>query len=122
MVGNRRGGSVDGAFAIMREAGRPERGRLAPLGLRCPPFSLGLGAALLYLPANLLPIMVTSQFGRTTENTIIGGVVRLIEASGAADAMLVVDGIVYSGADAIGRDRVWMTSWDLKTGVRRCLR
>ena len=42
--------------------------------------ALGLGAALLYLPANLLPIMVTSQFGRTTENTIIGGVVRLIEA------------------------------------------
>jgi len=35
------------------------------------------------------------------------------------NAVLVVDGIVYSGADAIGRDRVWMTSWDLKTGVRR---
>ena len=42
--------------------------------------AFGLSAAVLYLPANLMPIMVTSQFGRSTENTIIGGVVRLIEA------------------------------------------
>ena len=31
----------------------------------------------------------------------------------------VVDGIIFSGADAVGRDRVWLTSWDLKTGERR---
>lgn len=35
-------------------------------------------ASLLYIPANLLPIMTTDQLGRATESTIIGGVVLLI--------------------------------------------
>jgi paraquat-inducible protein A len=38
---------------------------------------LGLAAVVLYLPANLLPIMITDQFGRAVESTIIGGVVLL---------------------------------------------
>ncbi len=36
-------------------------------------------ATLLYVPANLLPIMTTSQLGRDTESTILGGVVLLLE-------------------------------------------
>lgn len=39
--------------------------------------SLCLAAIILYLPANLLPIMITTQFGRTSESTIIGGVITL---------------------------------------------
>ena len=34
---------------------------------------------LLYLPANLLPIMYTSFLGKTTESTILGGIVTLWE-------------------------------------------
>lgn len=35
-------------------------------------------ATLLYIPANILPIMTTSQLGQPTDSTIIGGVVLLI--------------------------------------------
>jgi len=34
---------------------------------------------ILYVPANVLPIMSTTVLGRTTENTIIGGVITLWE-------------------------------------------
>lgn len=40
--------------------------------------ALVLTAALLYLPANLWPIMTTSQLGHSTENTIVGGIVLLM--------------------------------------------
>ena len=36
-------------------------------------------AAILMLPANLLPIMYTEQFGKATANTIVGGTVLLWE-------------------------------------------
>jgi paraquat-inducible protein A len=36
-----------------------------------------LAACLLYIPANLLPIMTTDQFGRATDSTILGGVIIL---------------------------------------------
>ena len=35
-------------------------------------------AWILYVPANVLPIMTTTQLGRATESTILGGVVLLI--------------------------------------------
>ncbi len=35
-------------------------------------------AALLYIPANVLPIMTTAQFGRPVDSTILGGVVILL--------------------------------------------
>lgn len=36
-------------------------------------------ASLLYIPANLLPIMITDQLGNSVESTILGGVVLLID-------------------------------------------
>jgi paraquat-inducible protein A len=36
-------------------------------------------ASLLYIPANVFPIMVTEQLGRSVESTILGGVVLLIQ-------------------------------------------
>ena len=36
-------------------------------------------ASLLYIPENMLPIMITDQFGNTTDSTILGGVVLLID-------------------------------------------
>jgi len=35
-------------------------------------------ASLLYIPANVLPIMTTDQLGRATDSTILGGVVLLL--------------------------------------------
>ena len=41
--------------------------------------ALLLTSTLLYIPANVLPIMVTSQLGRDIESTILGGVVLLVD-------------------------------------------
>ncbi len=40
--------------------------------------ALVVTAALLYIPANVLPIMTTAQFGRPIDSTILGGVVILV--------------------------------------------
>ncbi len=55
----------------------------APLHLRMPDslqrtVALLFTASLLYIPANVLPIMTTEQLGRPSDNTILGGVVVLI--------------------------------------------
>ncbi len=39
--------------------------------------ALGVTAAILYIPANVLPIMTTEQLGRSMDSTILGGVVLL---------------------------------------------
>ncbi len=39
--------------------------------------ALLIAAAVLYVPANVFPIMTTDQLGRTEESTIIGGVILL---------------------------------------------
>ena len=36
-----------------------------------------IAASVLYVPANLFPIMTTDQFGRAVDSTIIGGVILL---------------------------------------------
>ena len=41
--------------------------------------ALTVTAALLYIPANLLPIMTTNQLGSTIDSTVIGGVLLLID-------------------------------------------
>jgi len=41
--------------------------------------ALVITASLLYIPANVLPIMTTEQLGRTIHSTILGGVVLLME-------------------------------------------
>lgn len=55
----------------------------APLHLRKPQSlqrtaALLITAALLYIPANVLPIMTTEQLGRAIDSTILGGVVLLV--------------------------------------------
>lgn len=46
-------------------------------------------ATLLYIPANVLPIMTTSQFNRPVESTILGGVVILIHHKSYAIAAVI---------------------------------
>jgi paraquat-inducible protein A len=55
----------------------------APLHLRVPEslqrtVALLITAVVLYIPANVLPIMTTTQLGRGTDSTILGGVILLI--------------------------------------------
>jgi len=46
-------------------------------------------ACVLYIPANVLPIMITDQFGQPTPSTIIGGVVLLIDMGSVAIAAVI---------------------------------
>ena len=46
-------------------------------------------ACVLYIPANLLPIMVTDQLGQPTPSTIIGGVVLLLDMGSAPIAAVI---------------------------------
>ena len=41
--------------------------------------ALLITASILYIPANLLPIMTTEQLGRSIDSTILGGVILLID-------------------------------------------
>jgi paraquat-inducible protein A len=56
----------------------------ATLHLRAPDsiqrtLALLVTAVLLYIPANVLPIMTTDQLGRSIDSTIIGGVILLVD-------------------------------------------
>ena len=73
---------VCGKLADVSLADCPRCG--AALHLRIPrslqrTVALLVTAVILYVPANVLPIMTTTQLGRATESTILGGVVLLIE-------------------------------------------
>ena len=51
-------------------------------------------AALLYIPANIFPIMTTTQLGRVTDSTILGGVVILMH-HGSYVIAAVIFGVYY---------------------------
>lgn len=53
-------------------------------------WALLMTATLLYIPANILPIMRTELFGRIEPNTIIGGVIRLWEAGSYPVAVIIL--------------------------------
>ncbi len=46
-------------------------------------------ASVLYIPANMLPIMITDQFGSATDSTILGGVVLLIDMGSVPIAAII---------------------------------
>ncbi|MDH4039276.1 MAG: paraquat-inducible protein A [Gammaproteobacteria bacterium] len=46
-------------------------------------------ASVLYIPANMLPIMITDQFGNATDSTILGGVVLLIDMGSVPIAAII---------------------------------
>ncbi len=52
-------------------------------------FALLVTASVLYIPANLLPIMITEQFGQPMESTILGGVVLLIKLGSVPIAAII---------------------------------
>ncbi len=61
--------------------------------------ALLIAASILYVPANVLPIMITDQFGRATESTIIGGVILLwkLDAIPVALIILIASVVVPQG-------------------------
>ncbi len=53
-------------------------------------WALIIAAAICYLPANILPIMLSNQLGREEEDTIISGVILLYNTGSAALAAIVL--------------------------------
>ena len=53
-------------------------------------WALLLTACILYIPANVLPIMYTEFFGQETPNTIIGGVISLWESGSYPVAIIIL--------------------------------
>jgi paraquat-inducible protein A len=53
-------------------------------------WALLLTATILYIPANVLPIMRTEFFGQETPNTIIGGVITLWEGGSYPIAIIIL--------------------------------
>ena len=51
--------------------------------------ALLITASVLYIPANVLPIMITDQFGSSIESTILGGVVLLINLGSIPVALVI---------------------------------
>jgi len=52
-------------------------------------------AVILYIPANLYPILVTKQFGILKQNTILGGVMHLWEAGSYPIALIILFASVF---------------------------
>lgn len=53
-------------------------------------WALLITASLLYIPANILPIMRTELFGKTEPNTIVGGVISLWESGSYPVALIIL--------------------------------
>jgi paraquat-inducible protein A len=54
-----------------------------------------LTAMILYLPANLYPILITRQMGKIEENTIIGGIISLWEHGSYPIALIILFASVF---------------------------
>jgi paraquat-inducible protein A len=52
-------------------------------------------AIILYIPANIYPILISKQFGITTESTIIGGIIHLWEAGSYPIALIILVASVF---------------------------
>jgi paraquat-inducible protein A len=65
--------------------------------------ALWLSALLLYIPANVFPIMVVNQFGTGEPNTIAGGIIELIDGGMIPIGLLVlVASILVPSSKLIG--------------------
>jgi paraquat-inducible protein A len=53
-------------------------------------FALLITAMILYVPANLYPILITKQFGINSESTILGGVIHLWELGSYPIALIIL--------------------------------
>ena len=97
----------------------------APLHLRkvnsmARTLALLLTACVLYIPANMLPIMITEQVGQPTASTIIGGVVVLIDMGSVAIA-----GVIFFASIVIPSSKLMMMfylCWSVRRGATKTVR
>lgn len=88
LVGCRNCGRVHGgAVPVCRRCGSPlssrEEGSLQRV------WAWLFAGMIVYIPANIYPMLLTTSFGRTTENTIIGGAIELMDYGSYGVALIV---------------------------------
>lgn len=71
-------------------------------------------ACLLFIPANIFPIMITDQFGSSLESTILGGVVLLIEMDSLPVAVIIFTASVMVPIGKI--IALFYLCWTVKSG------
>ena len=76
--------------------------------------ALLITASMLYIPANLLPIMITTSLGETTESTIIGGVLLLMEMGSVAIALVIFFASVIIPLTKMAA--IYYLCWSVKQG------
>ena len=76
--------------------------------------ALVVTASLLYIPANVLPIMTTDQLGRAIDSTILGGVVLLIHHGSYSIA-----GIIFVASVLVPVGKLLTLSWLCFSVARR---
>jgi paraquat-inducible protein A len=68
--------------------------------------ALTVTAALLYIPANVLPIMTTDQLGRAMDSTILGGVVVLVHHGD-----LPIAAVIFIASVMVPLSKLFALSW-----------
>ncbi len=76
--------------------------------------ALLITAVVLYIPANVLPIMTTDQLGRSTESTIIGGVVLLMQMGSYPVAI-----VIFIASVIVPVGKLFALSWLCWSVARR---
>ena len=78
--------------------------------------ALLITATILYIPANIYPIMVTEALGKAEESTILGGVVLLINlGSVPIAAVIFIASVVVPSAKFLA---LYYLVWSVKSGSR----
>lgn len=77
-------------------------------------------ACVLYIPANILPIMVTDQLGQPTPSTIIGGVVLLIKMGSVPIAAVIFFASVMIPLSKLGM--MFYLCWSVRNGPPETVR
>jgi paraquat-inducible protein A len=75
--------------------------------------ALLITASILYIPANVLPIMTTEQFGRSIDSTILGGVILLMDMGSYP-----VAAVIFVASVLVPISKLIVLSW-LCWGVHR---
>jgi paraquat-inducible protein A len=78
--------------------------------------ALLITACLLYIPANILPIMYTDQLGKTEPSTIIGGVILLIKLGSVPIAAIIfIASVMVPSGKLIA---MFYLVWSVRAGSR----
>jgi paraquat-inducible protein A len=77
-------------------------------------------ACVLYIPANILPIMVTDQLGQSTPSTIIGGVVVLLEMGSVPIAAIIFFASVIIPSSKLAM--LFYLCWSVRNGPPETVR